>query len=263
MPNDYISSLPPESDEPIATEPGPVDNMSRTVTSRKAKTEQKKLIRQTVIMGGGAVLLGLVFIVVIAPSLIRFVGGLFGNSTLETTSDTLPPQVPILAAPVSATNSATLSLSGYGEGKSKLVVIVNGSKTTEQNIPDDGGFKFDITLTEGENSLNVYSVDEAGNESAASKSYMVTVDSEAPKLEITEPQEGQQIELRKNQLVTIKGTTEPKAKVFVNGRLVLAGDDGTFSTTYLLQEGENKLEMKAVDLAGNETTSTLTVQFRF
>ncbi len=238
--------------------------MSRpVVSSRKARTEQKKLVSQIFLFGGGAIALLLAFIFIIAPGAIRLVGGLFGGSTTFTVDDTLPPQVPVLAAPAPATFSAQVSLTGYGEVGSKVTLLLNGQPAQEITLPEGGQFTQEIALTEGDNQVSAYATDEAGNESAESTRYNIVLDTEAPSLEIAEPQDGQQIELRKNQNLTIKGTTEPRARLYINGRLALANDEGAFSSTYLLSEGENKLEFKAQDQAGNVTEKTITVQFKF
>lgn len=244
--------------------PSSINDQPSMVTSRLAKREQKQLLVQTVALFVGAVVLLLAFIFVILPGVARVWSQITGTGLSGLDSeDTFAPQVPILAAPVSATNSAELKLSGYGEADSQLKVVINGEAKTEDKIKTDGTFEVSIALTTGENVITAYAIDAAGNESEASRSYTVVFDNEAPKLEISEPQNGQSIELRKNQQLTIKGTTEPHARVSVNGRTVLANSEGAFSTTYLLQEGENKFQLKAEDQAGNSTEQELIVNYRF
>jgi phage-related protein len=130
-------------------------------------------------------------------------------------------------------------------------------------VGEDGSFGLTMQLEPGENVLSGYSIDKTGNESAESKRYTVKFDDEPPELEITEPVDGANITLRKNQLTTIKGTTEENAKIELNGRLVYASADGSFSTTYQLNEGDNQLLFKAIDEAGNTTEKTIKVTFSF
>jgi len=239
-------------------------NMPKThhVSSRLAKTEQKKVVQQTVLLSLGAIALFLTFLFVILPGLIRFLTAVIGTQTIIQSDDTLPPQVPILAAPVAATYSAQLKLTGYGEASSELVILLNAAELTRQKIADDGSFEVELTVPDGDNTLAAYAIDAAGNQSATSREYAVKIDQEKPTIEVSEPQNGVQIESRKNQLLTIKGTTEKKAKVYINGRITYADAEGLFHTTYQLSEGENKLEIRAEDEAGNQTQTELIVTFK-
>jgi hypothetical protein len=242
------------------------DTMPSTqrVSSRMAKTEQKKLLKQTFWFGAGAVALLLIFVFMIIPGVIKLRNVILGGSdSLQLDNDAIPPQVPVFAAPPTATFSAQVKFAGYGEAESELVWSVNGQEAGKQKIPTTGEIDLEVSLTEGENLISAYAVDSAGNQSAATKTYKIVYDNQPPKIEISEPTDGQTIELRKNQLVTIKGITEELAKVYINGRLVSVKADGSFSTTYQLQEGENKLHFEAKDEAGNTTTKDITVNFKF
>jgi hypothetical protein len=59
--------------------------------------------------------------------------------------------------------------------------------------------------------------------------------------------------------VLIKGKTEPGAKITINGKDVSVNEDGTFSLEVELKEGENTFEIIAIDPAGNESKTTLTI----
>lgn len=229
--------------------------------SRLTKRQQKKLVRQTVLIVLAAILLLAGFIFLIVPLLVRLTGMVFdGGSILE--SDTIPPQPPVLASPTNATNSATLPISGVGEAGAKAVIVLNGERLADVEIDDEGEFKYRLPLTEGENKLTVFSVDEAENESVRTRDYLIELDTEAPMIEIESPAEGSTVELRRNQLTTIRGKTEPNARVSIDGRLVYANAEGNFSSTYELKEGENKIEIRATDRGGNESEKVLTVTFR-
>jgi hypothetical protein len=241
------------------------DPMSSTHhgSSRLARKEQKKAVRQTFIFLFGAVILLVLFIFVIIPGVIRLTLAILGPGGAVAPTDDIPPQVPALAAPVPATFSAQIDIKGYTEAGSTVTLLLNGSQHQETTSADDGSFTLPVSLGEGENQISAFAKDAAGNESAESKAYTVVFDSEAPKLDIIEPQEGQQIELRKNQITSITGVTEKNAKVYINGRMTLADSEGAFKSSYQLQEGENKIMIEAVDQAGNKTSKELTVNFRF
>lgn len=235
----------------------------KPVTSRLAKKEQKKLITQTALMFGLVVVLILGFLFFVLPNIVRVAFNVLDSDPIAKSEDTIPPQVPILAAPVEATYSAQVNLSGYGEAKSEIILVLNGNEADKKTIADDGTFSFDVTLTEGENSLTTFSRDIAQNESALSKKYTVILDVTAPTIEIESPKDGDRITLRKNQITTIKGKTEPKARVFIDSRLVLADAEGNFQGSYNLQEGDNKIVIKATDAADNQTEKELTVNFAY
>ncbi|MBU0576849.1 hypothetical protein KJ654_04315 [Patescibacteria group bacterium] len=232
--------------------------------SRLSRKQQQQMMHQTVLIVVVALSLLVAFIFFIMPQFLSLADSILnGPSILNEDQDQIPPQTPILAVPVSATNSASLLISGIGEMASQVVLILNGEKLEEVKIDDKGEFKFKVSLIEGGNALAVYSIDEAGNESVQTREYKVTLDTEAPVLEVSSPEDGSTIELRKNQIITIIGTTESQAKVFINDRLVYAKADGSFSMSYKLEEGENKLKFKAIDRGGNESEKEITVKFRF
>lgn len=218
-------------------------------------------MRQSVFYLILAIGLGLLFVLVILPRAVNVLFSFIEDSSPIANQDTLPPQVPIIAAPATATTEETLMLSGYGEPESTVFVVVNGEKVAETTVAADGTFTQEVQLSDGSNTLKAYAVDKAGNESQVSHQYTVTRDATAPDLEIAEPQEGQSFRLATNQTITVAGTTEPRARVTVNGRLTLADSEGKFSTTYYLQEGETELTITSTDEAGNTTEKKVTVTF--
>lgn len=234
---------------------------TQRVSSRLAKKERKKLLRQTVFFGGVAVIIVMTFIFVIVPGFLAIVDRLLGTNPFQE-EDSFPPQVPIIAPPVSATNSASLKLTGYGEAESEVTLVLNGFKSGSVVISEDGTFELNLNLEEGENTIELYSTDAAGNESNTTKTYVTTLDTENPELVIEQPEDGATLVGTTNQNYEIKGTTQPGSKVYINERLVLPNSDGEFSHRFRLAEGENKLEIRSVDQAGNETQQEITVTLR-
>jgi hypothetical protein len=231
---------------------------TRLVTSRRVKQEQSTAIRQSMFLVGGAlgiILLALIFI----PMLIRFLGGLGGP--VANIEDDLPPQVPHLSAPVEATYSAQIAISGFTTPKAEVFILKNGEKNTQVTADDSGNFSTDVSLSEGENRISAYSAN-GKLESEASQEFFTIFDNQEPKLEVTEPVDGQTIEGKKNQTATIKGTTEGGSRIYLNGRLVFVGEDGTFSTTHHLENGENILNFVITDKAGNTSEQEMKVNFR-
>ncbi|MBD3250552.1 MAG: hypothetical protein GF381_03230 [Candidatus Pacebacteria bacterium] len=232
----------------------------RRVSSRLAKKESAKLTKQAIML----ILLSLgvvaLFVFVVVPNVIRLFFSVIDSSSPFEQTDNIPPQPPVISSPVSATSSAKLKIKGYGEPESEVVFVINNDRQKIEEVDQDGQFESLVSLSEGQNTLSLYSIDRADNESIA-KRYQILVDTQAPELVVDHPQDGAKFELEKNQVVEIRGLTESGAKVYINGRLSMANDEGVFAQRYRLSEGENKLEIRAVDQAGNQTTQELTVSF--
>lgn len=230
-------------------------------TSRRFNREKKKVMRQTIIMAIVSIIVLLIFIFVIIPGFFRLTTNFFDSSNPFQQSDNIAPQVPLISSPVTATSSAKLKVVGFGEPESDLIVVLNGSKEEPLKISEDGSFELDITLDEGENTISAYSIDKAENESGLTRDYIVLLDTSVPKLEISEPEDGASFESRANQSVTLKGSTDTDAKIYVNRRVVFPNDEGDFEHTLRLEEGENTIEIKAEDKAKNSTTLELKLNF--
>jgi len=240
----------------------PVMKRSQVIPSRLAKREQTKVIRQTIAIGVVSVVVVLVFFFFFLPTVIRLaIDGGFDSSSFE--KDTVPPQIPAISAPPTAVATKELVLTGYGEPKSDIRVVLNNEEGPQVFAGEDGTFEITVALIDNLNTLALYSLDEAGNESTVSRTYEVLSLTTPPKLVVSEPAPDQVFERTANQNIAIKGETTPKAKMYVNDRLLSVDSEGVFQGTFRLAEGDNELLFKAVDLAGNEITQSLKVTFRY
>lgn len=238
-------------------------DQKKFASSRLVKREKNKIQKQTFYFIFFGITILLLFIFLIMPSLIRLFFAFIDQDGTIVDQDSVPPQVPVLSStPVEATFSASLSLQGFAEPKSKVIFLLNAVKSAEVEVSEAGQFNHELSLNEGANDLSIFGVDAAGNESLKTRSYLITRDSEAPLLEIETPNDGAVIELKKNRTTLIKGKTEANAKVLVNGRMVLADSEGNFSTNYYLSEGKNKLKFEAIDKATNQTQKEIEVEFK-
>jgi len=179
------------------------------------------------------------------------------NRIYDDKNDLIPPPPPTLLIPYTATNSANVTLSGQSEPGSRVYLtqgdISFGSSQTENN----GVFKFEnIALAEGNNMFRLIAMDPAGNQSPPTNVYTLEFIAKPPEIEIETPQNRQSVTSKK---MTVRGTTDPQNKVFVNNRFVMLGNTGSFETTIILNVGENKLEVVAYDRAGGRTQKDLTV----
>lgn len=232
-------------------------------SSRLLKKEEKKMRQQTFLYVFLGLVLLVLFIFIIVPNLIKFFFAIFDQESPFEIKDDVPPQVPVLSAtPPEATFSAELNLAGFAEAESTVIFVLNGSELKQAQVDEIGQFAEAINLEKGDNELTLYGLDEAGNESLQSKSYQIVFDDEAPFINLITPEPDSVIELKKNRTTPISGETEPGAKVYLNDRLILADGEGKFSSTFYLNEGENTLQFKAIDRAGNQSELAVKVEFR-
>ncbi|HCC84723.1 MAG TPA: hypothetical protein DEP87_03505 [Candidatus Pacebacteria bacterium] len=237
--------------------------MSHSPTSRLVKHEEKVLIQQTILYIGAGLVTLVLFVTVIMPAAIKmFFKILDGNSKIDLAADKIPPQVPVLAVPFQATNSATIQISGFGEAESKVGLVVNNEAVATLEVADDGSFNQELTLEPGINSLVAYGIDRAGNESSPSLTYSIFMDAEPLMIDISEPSNPAEVVGRKNQSLLIKGETKPETKIYLNDRLSFVKADGSFEIPFLLSEGENSIKVRGLDQAGNTTELELKVTFK-
>ncbi|TSC85392.1 MAG: Uncharacterized protein G01um10147_1168 [Microgenomates group bacterium Gr01-1014_7] len=169
------------------------------------------------------------------------------SSTLENPS--LAP--PVLNIPFEATNSAQISISGYASPNSKVKLYLDDSSKQTVDVSGDGSFIFsNIHLSLGTNNIYAKTVDEAEKESLSSKLFRIIYDSEKPVLLISEPEDSKKIQ-GGDKKVKVSGKTELGAKVFINDSQTVVDKDGNFSTDLPINEGDNTITIKAVDVATN------------
>lgn len=236
--------------------------MAQQLSTRKAKKESQKMLFQTIGIVVVTIVLLVLFIFVLMPGAIRLAGS-FGGLTTVTQSDTVPPRIPTYSAPPSATNESQITVTGFGEPNSSVVLVMNGQESTRETISESGEFSISIDLNDGENVFALYSVDEAENESNLGRQYTVVYDTEAPEFEWNEPEDGRTVTNLRERTIKVAGKIEDQnVKVYLNDRIVFVNSAGEFSESFQLSDGENTLKLKAVDEAGNETEAERVVTFR-
>jgi hypothetical protein len=167
--------------------------------------------------------------------------------------DTVPPTITV-AYPQ---NNAILNVRNFtitGKTEASATLTINGNPVS---VGADGSFSYDAAIS-GPATFTIVSRDIAGNTSQ----FLLTVslDTTPPKLVISEPKAFQEVH---TQFVAVKGQTEKDAKVTVNG-LEIAVNPADYSFSYSLQlttPGLNSINVVAVDLAGNQTTAAIPVNF--
>lgn len=199
------------------------------------------------------------------PSLVRvatFFSQWRGATTPIGKTDILPPAPPTINPIPRATKKDLLSLSGTSEPGSTVEIylneVVNGSVVAN----NEGVFIVDkISLSSGENEIYAVATDQAGNNSSPSRKFNILYDNQPPELEISAPEEGASFSGEAQKRLTISGKTEAGINLTLNGRLVILDQEGNFSTTITLSEGENIVKIVATDLAENQTEKEIRVTF--
>lgn len=228
-------------------------------TSRIIKKERSKMVRQTVWFIGFAIILGLVFIAFILPNFVQFVDTVLNTNPIPVEEEEQLIQPPVLSAPVAATNSAELIVSGVAQAEQKITFVVNGEQSSGPNTSPEGNFSGSIYLSEGENTVTAFATTAKGTESAVGREYAVVLDTQSPTLEVSKPEDGASFS-SKEKTIEVTGVTDPNTKVYLQDRLVFVKSDGTFSTSFSPSSGENKLHIIAVDAGGNRTEIERTIQ---
>lgn len=200
------------------------------------------------------IIIPLVFLLFVFP-LFVFTSAKINSKKYQAENLVVRPQMPSFDVPPAFTNQAEQKIHGFASSEHTVQFIVNGQSLAENQlrVGISGEFTFIFKLRPGENTLAAYSQDSKGEKSAETKTYTTFLDQEVPELQLKEPVEKNLVG-RDKQLLTVAGTTEPLAKVLVNSVQTTSNDQGEFSLSYPLQEGENQLTIAISDRAGNMAT---------
>lgn len=209
-----------------------------------------------------------------------------GNETTVTSSDTqlgsnlrlvvkekVAPVIAITAPTASArltNNKPTIKWkvtdddSGVAESTVSIKIDSGTAITTGfTKTAITGGYEFSYTpstaLADGSHTIAFNAKDNDGN-AAAQKTVTFVVDTVAPTLTITSPNDN----IKVNQATcVVSGTTNDATSspvsVTINGTSATVGADGSFSKSITLNEGANTITIVATDSAGKSTTVTRTV----
>lgn len=188
----------------------------------------------------------------VLPSLINSIG--FIQSIIKPPKKVVSQENPSLAPPVlnipyEATNTSQINIAGYVTTKLKVSIYVDDELKGSTESLEDGSFELkDISLSLGTNNIFGKTSDERG-ESLPSKLIKVIYDNEKPPLEISEPEDGKNIQGERK--LKISGKTENNSIVFINNSQIILDKEGKFESIQTLNDGGNIFTIKAQDLAGN------------
>lgn len=226
-----------------------------TISSHRLKIEEKKVYRKLVF---SLVVFCLFIVLVIFAGIpiltktIVFLTSFRKENILTNTNADIKLEAPVLDPLDAATNSATISVSGYGEVESAVKIYLNDIEAAKVLVDKDSRFTAkNLKLTEGTNNITGITL-KADLESSPSAALVIIYKKNPPKLDISSPSENQ-IFIAENKEITISGETDPGNKVTINDRFVILNQDGKFNYKTALSDGENRFKIAATDIAGNQT----------
>ena len=142
----------------------------------------------------------------------------------------------------------------YGQTEQGAKVFIN---SIEAAVDAQGGFRADVPLEQGENLLVIAAESEDGGRSQVSR--LVTSLALPFLLLITEPENNSVVDVSR---LPLSGRTGPNAIVSVNGRSVPVDRFGYFSTTMLLVQGPNVIDVVATNDDGETLSQVVAVIYR-
>lgn len=235
--------------------------MDRSRLSRRLKRRTEKTL-----------LLSILGIILILFLLVKFGIPLLVNFSLLITgskndSETIPKNnssfimSPVLYPLFTATNSAKISISGEALPKQTVSLYLNDHMESKVKVKDDKTFLFEeIILSEGENIIKVKAADTNDKESDFSKPIIIVYKNTPPNLSIDSPSDDQGFSKEEN-TINVLGKTVPGAKVTVNNLWAIVDANGNYSKNIRLDNGENAINVVAVDEAGNKTEMKIKVNY--
>lgn len=126
--------------------------------------------------------------------------------------------------------------------------VVNGTVVENIDYKDAGTYEYEVPISEGDNNVLTYIIDKDNNR--RSTAYAVIKDSVSPEIKCDRNYDGAKTY---NYDVTFNGSVFDYETFTINGKDVKVSGDGVWSYAYELHDGENSVEFRATDKAGNET----------
>ena len=245
----------------MGSNPTPGSHIMKRKYSRKLSTERRKNNRKIVTLSALSLTVIVILFLYGIPLVVRyteFITNIRSSNTPFASNDQTPPSPPRLDLSSDYTNREEIDINGSSEPGSTVELRINNSQI-EVLTNKEGRFSTTVTLTEGDNRIRAKARDAAGNESSSSDEINVIFDKTAPEVEITSPSDGSTYYGQTQKQITIQGNTESNARVTLNDRIVIVENDGTFRRQYTLSDGDNVLQIKVEDQAGNSTEIELKV----
>ena len=168
---------------------------------------------------------------------------------------------PVLYIPYEATNSASISISGYAAPLSKVELYIDEEIKSQVNTDSEGKFETaPVALNLGTNNINAVTINDKDKKSLPSKNIKLYYSNEKPELSVSEPGDGAEIK-GGDKKVRVAGKTEANNSVTVNGSMVIVDSEGNFQTVVALNDGDNTLKIIASNSFGNTNETERKVKY--
>jgi len=231
--------------------------------SRRIAIEEKNNQKKAITFVGLSIVTIVVlffFGIPLIAKFVSFISDFSKKDTPITVNDNTPPAPPRFNNLPDGFNKQQIDISGNTEEGSTVTIFIND--LSNEVVSDNyGEFNILADLKLGENIIYATAKDQSGNQSVESNRYVVVYDNEAPQITIKSPSSGQSFYGQDQKEIEITGNTDPKSSLTINDRFVSVTDSGDFKYKFSLNDGENSLNFKAIDIAQNETEKTMTVTF--
>ncbi len=159
--------------------------------------------------------------------------------------------------PPTATNSAKLLVSGSVSGYDAVTISINDRDV--KDLHNKTSFSETIgDLKKGQNEIKFIAKASKHKAEIKTETYSVLYKSDKPKLEVTEPADQAHTH---NTDIKVAGKTDPDVTIRINDLPIVVDVQGNFQTSVRLQDGDNKIKVVAIDIAGNTETKELTVRY--
>lgn len=227
--------------------------------SRLSRRIENKSKKQTYFFLGGILIIVVFLFKFGVPTLEILTNALSrnkGNNLSVAGKEFLEP--PSLILP-EATNSAILIVNGTAPDDSGEIEIYVNSNLENTMTLDQMGFNMKVSLKNGDNSIKARYV-KGDKKSEFSEEYHVSFVKGEPKLEISNPHDGDHF-TKADQQILVSGITDSENTVTVNGFVAIVDTSGNFTYNLNLSEGDNDIKIAATNPAGNTTTKTMKVNY--
>ncbi len=220
---------------------------------RLARQEEKDIIKRILVLSVVSVVIIIVLFTVGTSFLGKIadsVNSISGRKNSQNGNENTFVQIPVIDTVPTATNSANLKLSGFSADGNSVDLFREEEKVATAKV-QSGRFEFgNLVLKDGENDFRAKAMVENGSSSDFSQLVKVTLDKREPQLEVTSPSDGQNFSGDNNR-IKVEGKVEKDAQVFASGFLANVDSSGKFDVFIPLVVGDNNVEVKAIDEAGN------------
>lgn len=232
----------------------------RQYHSRLQEVEEQRSIKSALIFGGLSILIVALAIIFGIKAFSKFISVFNRPNSSQVSGTSNPIPAPSLSALSPYTNQQSIIVRGQSIPNSTVKIFFNNS--SDDAVTDgNGNFSANISLSKGVNTIYAKTVDNSGNLSGSSSSYIVTYTTETPNLTIKTPQNNQIFYGSTQENLDIQGSTDANNTLTINDHIVVVDPSGNFNFNFSLQSGDNTLKVISTDQAGNKKEIDLKVTY--